>query len=101
MTRFCLDALNSHPRLSIFKIWAVISTALILSACAPKAERQFKQGCRDAGLSSKVCSCVYKELAQHYGADNLVKFAEMKQLPPADYMETTLNYTLQCGRTYP
>jgi hypothetical protein len=101
MYRLCLDALKSRPRISIFKILTVITTALFLSACAPKAERQFKQGCRDSGLSSKACSCVYKKLEQHYGADNWLKFAEMKQLPPEDYAETAFNYTLQCGSQYP
>lgn len=100
MTRFRLDTVKSHPHISIFKILPVIATALFLSACAPKAERQFKQGCRDAGLSSKACSCVYKKLEQHYGAETWLKFAEMKQLPPDDYAETALNYTLQCGSQY-
>lgn len=77
------------------KVAMVLLLGLMLSACAPKVERQFKQGCKDAGGNRAFCSCLYNKLASHYGPEMMSKAEDMRQLP-ADFNERGLEYTFSC-----
>lgn len=83
--------------LSLMKLAFITGSLVFLSACAPKVEREFKQGCKAAGGNGEFCSCIYDQLESHYGKDNLKNIAEMKQLPPSDFEERTYQYTASCA----
>lgn len=82
---------------SLMKLAVIAAGLVVLSACAPKVEREFKQGCKAAGGNNTFCSCIYDQLESHYGKENLKSFAEMKQLPPSDFEERTYQYTASCA----
>ena len=50
---------------------ALVGLVLVaLAACTSdyrKARSEFVAGCRDSGVSSGVCNCVFEELEEHYG----------------------------------
>ena len=97
MSQIYLDANVRRPHFIFLKIFILLLSSLFITACAPKVERQFKQGCRGTGLNSKTCSCVYQKLEQHYGVETLKKIVSIQQLPPEGYQEITLQHTLQCA----
>lgn len=82
---------------SLIKVALIAGSVIFLSACAPKVEREFKQGCKDSGGTSGFCSCIYDQLEEHYGKETLKKVGEMQQLPPTDFQERAYQYTVSCA----
>lgn len=95
MSYFNLATAPKYPYFSIFKILCVAILTMLLSACAPKVERQFKQGCKEAGGNKAFCSCVYDKLEAHYGTQTLKDIEDIYKVP-ADFNERGQAYTLKC-----
>lgn len=87
-------SVKTLPRFSV-RIVSILISVVLLSACAPKIERQFKQGCKDAGGNKAFCSCVYTKLDAHYGTQTLKDIEDIHKVP-ADFNERGSAYTLQC-----
>ena len=83
---------------SFMKSLLITTSIITLSACAPRMEREFKQGCKASGGTSSFCSCIYDQLEDHYGKETLKKVGEMQQLPPADFEDRMYQYTLNCAK---
>jgi len=78
----------------------IILTALLclpfLSACASRAEREFKNGCESGGATSSQCSCIYDKMKDHYHSDVMDKFGENAWAMPNDFIDVMAQSALQC-----
>ena len=70
-------------------------TAITLTGCASKSEREFVKGCKMGGADSSTCECVYEKIEDQYGADRLEeKFYIISQT--AEFQDEIVRYGMQC-----
>lgn len=91
-----MNGKSSIPPYVLIKAALITAAVIFLSACAPKMEREFKQGCKASGGNRDVCGCIYDQIESHYGKETLKNVGERTQLPPADLEERIYQYTASC-----
>ena len=70
-------------------------TAITLTGCASKSEREFVKGCKMGGADSSNGECVYEKIEDKYGADRLEeKFYIISQT--AEFQDEIVRYGMQC-----
>ncbi|MBP9787725.1 MULTISPECIES: hypothetical protein [Acinetobacter] len=70
-------------------------TAITLTGCASKAEREFVKGCKMGGADSSTCECVYEKIEDKYGTDRLEeKFYIISQTE--EFQNEIVQYGMQC-----
>lgn len=75
---------------------AIGLSSLLLAGCSSKAESQFVKGCEQMADRS-VCKCIYSELEDQYGEDDLKKkLYTIDQ--DEEFQMITLRVTMQCAR---
>lgn len=87
---------SSRLKHRLGKVLATFVMCILISACAPKVERDFKQSCKAMGGNRSFCSCVYEQLEDHYGLELLKQVGDFKRLPPADLEQRTQQYGASC-----
>lgn len=91
-----MNGKSSIHHYAVIKVALIMAGVISLSACAPKMEREFKQGCRASGGNRDVCSCIYDQIENHYGEETMKNIGEEKQLPPAGLEEQIFQYAVGC-----
>lgn len=70
-------------------------TAITLTGCSSKAEREFIKGCKMGGADGSTCECVFEKIEDQYGADRLEeKFYIISQTQ--EFQEKIVRYGMQC-----
>ncbi|NAR58284.1 hypothetical protein GPS50_13530 [Acinetobacter haemolyticus] len=70
-------------------------TAITLTGCSSKAEREFVKGCKMGGADSSTCECVYEKIEDKYGTDRLEeKFYIISQTE--EFQNEIVQYGMQC-----
>jgi len=72
-----------------------ISLALMTTGCASKVERQFISGCKTGGIDGSTCSCIYDQLEDKYGEDDLKSNLYTLQQTESFQMDL-VNISYQC-----
>jgi hypothetical protein len=78
----------------------LLASALLLTACASKAEKDFITACKSTGVSGSECSCAYKKLEKYYSPEVMDKLARTSfndtASAPDDFPRILRVAVLQC-----
>ena len=81
--------------------WRWLVLPLLLAGCSrspiAQAKAQFVGSCRAEGAAKAVCSCVFDQLATHYGTAQMLRLGQagMASLPP-DFPDVAARSVLRC-----
>lgn len=88
------------PRVGLLRPALILASAMLLSACASKAEKDFTTACKSTGVSSSECSCAYKKLEKYYSPEVMDKLARTSfndsANVPEDFPKMLRVAVLQC-----
>ena len=73
-------------------------SAVVLSGCGDKDEREFIRGCKSGGGSTAVCGCIYDDLKTRYTQGELQKLNTQYGYVPPGFMENMLKGAQQCRK---
>lgn len=73
-------------------------SAVALSGCGDKDEREFIRGCKSGGGSTAVCGCIYDDLKTRYTQGELQKMNTQYGYMPPGFMENVLKAAQQCRK---
>ncbi|MGG8125647.1 hypothetical protein ACU611_08850 [Klebsiella aerogenes] len=76
----------------------LLLSALMLSGCGDKNEREFIRGCKSGGGTTAICGCVYDDLKTKYTHGELEKMNQQPGYIPPDFMNNMLNAARQCRK---
>lgn len=73
-------------------------SAVALSGCGDKDEREFIRGCKSGGGTTAVCGCIYDDLKTKYTHGELQKMNTQYGYVPPRFMENMLKAAQQCRK---
>ena len=88
------------PSTGLLRPAFILASAMLLSACASKAEKDFTTACKSTGVSGSDCSCAYKKLEKYYSPEIMDKLARTNfndtASAPDDFPRILRVAVLQC-----
>ncbi|MBH3037980.1 hypothetical protein I5M86_15575 [Serratia marcescens] len=87
---------NTAPR-GAFVLFTLLS-ALLLSGCGDKNEREFIRGCKSGGGTTAICGCIWDELKTKYTHGELEKMHQQYGYVPPRFMDNMLSAAQQCRK---
>ncbi|WFV17777.1 MULTISPECIES: hypothetical protein [Citrobacter freundii complex] len=73
-------------------------SALTLSGCGDKNEREFIRGCKSSGGTTAICGCIWDELKMTYTHGELEKMNQQYDYVPPRFMDNMLSAAQQCRK---
>lgn len=71
-------------------------SAVALSGCGDKDEREFIRGCKFGGGTAAICGCIYDDLKTKYTHGELQKMNRQYGYVPPGFMDNFLKAAQQC-----
>lgn len=71
-------------------------SAMILSGCGDKDEREFIRGCKFGGGTTAICGCIYDDLKTKYTQGELQRMNTQYGYVPPGFMDNMLKAAQQC-----
>ena len=88
------------PSTGLLRPALILASAMLFSACASKAEKDFITACKSTGVSGSECSCAYKKLEKYYSPEVMDKLARTSfndaASAPDDFSRILRVAVLQC-----
>lgn len=76
----------------------LLLSALFLSGCGDKTEREFIRGCQSGGGTTAICGCIYDDLKTKYPSGELEKMNQRTGYVPPGFMDNMLSAARQCRK---
>ncbi|QJW56503.1 hypothetical protein HL670_03399 [Serratia plymuthica] len=73
-------------------------SALVVSGCGDKNEREFIRDCKSGGGTTAVCGCIWDDLKTKYTHGELEKMNEQYGYVPPRFMDNMLSAAQQCRK---
>ncbi|WP_440800149.1 hypothetical protein [Serratia marcescens] len=73
-------------------------SALAVSGCGDKNEREFIRGCKSGGGTTAVCGCIWDDLKTKYTHGELEKMNQQVGYVPPRFMDNMLSAAQQCRK---
>lgn len=81
------------------KLFTLLASVLVLSACARSDFDQFKSdfmdGCEKTGGTDYVCNCTFDKVEKEYGKEKIEHY-QKTQNPPMSLLEFSTQSRLEC-----
>ncbi|EMB7752251.1 TPA: hypothetical protein R4193_000846 [Serratia marcescens] len=87
---------NITPR-GAFLAFTLLS-ALAVSGCGDKNEREFMRGCKSGGATTAICGCIWDDLKTKYTHGELEKMNQQYGYVPPRFMDNMLSAAQQCRK---
>ncbi|BEO06759.1 hypothetical protein ACQF0C_001816 [Serratia marcescens] len=73
-------------------------SALVVSGCGDKNEREFIRGCKSGGGTTAICGCIWDDLKTKYTHGELEKMHQQPGYVPPRFMDNMLSAAQQCRK---
>ncbi|MDV0678119.1 hypothetical protein VC636_24635 [Citrobacter freundii] len=79
-------------------LFTLMLSAVTLSGCGDKNEREFIRGCKSGGGTTAVCGCIRDDLKTKYTHGELEKMNQQYGYVPPRFMDNMLSTAQQCRK---